>query len=164
MRDVYPQPELQQLLAEIEAAFGDARLGGGVSLHQARAIDDWHVPGVDPAAARRLDTEERWQDVSDAKVDDLSDTLAFMDAEGFRFYMPRFMVYSLTHAGDEIGSWAVDAPIYICMLRDDTGRYSLLSPRQRGVIARFLRLVAAHHEYFAEEATQALEAFWGQYG
>ena len=101
MSDVFPQPELRQLLAEIEAAFGDVRLGGGVSLHQARAIDDFHLGlgGPDFAAARRLDAEERWQDIPDGKVENLSDTLVFMDAEGFRFHMPRFMVYMLTHAG-----------------------------------------------------------------
>jgi hypothetical protein len=164
MGDIFPQPELRQLLADIEAAFGGVRLGAGVSLHQARAMDDDWVRQSDVADLRSKDPEERWQDITDKSLDLFSDTLAFMDAEGFRFHIPRFMVYSLTHAGDATGSWAVDAPIYTCMHKDETGRFSLLSPEQRRVIGRFLRLVAAHHHYFADEACQALDQFWGQYG
>jgi hypothetical protein len=139
MSHVFPQPERQQLLDDIEAAFGDTRLAGGVSLHQARAIDDYE--GADKIAeARKLDSDERWQDISDATIDELNDTLLFLDAEGFRFYIPRFIVYVLTHAGDGTGSWAVDGTIYTFQYKEDeAARYSLLSPEQRRVIARFLR-------------------------
>ena len=58
----------------------------------------------------------------------------------------------------------MDEAIYPCMHEDETGRYARLSPEQRRVIARFLRLVAAHNGYFAKEATQALDRFWGQFG
>jgi hypothetical protein len=163
MPNIFPQPELRQLLADVEAAFGDVRLGAGVSLHQARAIDDHWVEQSDVADLRSKDPEERWQDITDEKLDRFSDTLAFMDAEGFRFHLPRFIVYSLTHADDATSSWAEDAPIYYCMGKDELGRYSLLSPEQRRVVARFLRFVAAHDAYFADEASQALKEFWAQY-
>jgi hypothetical protein len=156
-------------LAEIEATFGGVRLGDGISLHQARALDDYEPEGV-VAAARSFDAEERWQDITDDKLDRLSDTLAFMDAAGFRFHMPRFMVYSLTHAGTGSSSFAVDAPVYACNFRNDLkdyvpSKYALLSPEQRATIAQFLRFAAAHDDCFdGRVAAKALERYWGQYG
>src|SRR4051794_10621110 len=128
MGHAFPQLERQQLLDDIEAAFGDVRLGEGVSLHQARAIDDYK--GADEIAeARKLDTEERWQDISDATIDELSDTLTFLDADGFRFYIPRFIVYVLTDASGERGSWADEGTIYTLQYKkDEASRYTLLSP------------------------------------
>ena len=71
-----------RLIRQVESAFDGIGLGGGVSLHQARAMDN-RDSDAEIAAARALDTEARWQDVSDEKLDRLSDTLAFMDPHGF---------------------------------------------------------------------------------
>jgi len=164
-----PQPEVRQLLAEIEAAFGDVRLGDGISLHQARALDDYETDEV-VAAARALDAVARWQDITDDKLDRLNDTLAFMDAAGFRYHLPRFMTWSLTHAGTGTGSFAIDAPVYACDFRNNLkeyamSRYALLSPEQLRTVARFLRFAAAHDGPFdGRVAARALKRFWGQYG
>ncbi|MDB5297630.1 MAG: hypothetical protein JWO31_3613 [Phycisphaerales bacterium] len=90
------EAERLRLIRQVEAAFDGVELGDGVSLHQARGMDD-HASDAEVAAARALDAEGRWQDVSDEKLDRLSDTLPFMDAEGFRFYLPRFMLFALKH-------------------------------------------------------------------
>ncbi len=92
------EAERLRLIHEIEAAFEGVALGNGVSLHQARAMDDDWVNQSDVADLRSQDPEERWQDISDEKLDLLADTLPFMDPEGFRFYLPRFMVFALKHS------------------------------------------------------------------
>ena len=97
------------LLRQIEAAFGNVRLGGGRSMHQADAIDDYEDDNV-IAKARDLDTEVRWQDVSDDKLVRFQSVLPFLDAEGFRFYFPRFMTFALRHADSE--SAVPDTAIY----------------------------------------------------
>lgn len=167
MRHVLIDPELPELLAQIDATFDGVRLGDGISLHQARALDNYE-PEDAAAAARSFDTEERWQDITDDKLDRHANTLAFMDAAGFRFHMPRFMVFSLTHP--RTGSFASDAPIYACDFSDALkghalSKYALLSPEQRTTIARFLRFAAAHDDFFdSRVAARALERYWGQYG
>ena len=124
-----------KLLRQIESAFDGVELGGGVSLHQARAMDDYESPS-EIAAARTLDTESRWQDISDEKLDRLSHTLAHMDAEGFRFHIPRFMTYALLNEGS--GSFATFSPIYFTekSRRSDT-RTNLLSEDQRAAVEAF---------------------------
>jgi hypothetical protein len=135
--------ERDSLIARIEAAFGHVRLGEGVSLHQARAMDDYESEAT-IASVRTFDTEHRWQDVSDEKLDRLSDTLPFMDAEGFRFYMPRFMTFALRNEGS--GSWARDTAIYWSDTRERAGDHlALLSDEQRDVIRAFC-------EFYAHEA------------
>jgi hypothetical protein len=168
MPNQLPQLEVEDLLAEIEATFGPVRLGDGTSLHQADALDDYSPPDV-VAAARSFDTEERWQDIPDDKVDHFDHALAFMDAEGFRFHVPRFMVSAVTRAGVHCGVLGGDAAVYAFHFTDELeeyamSKYALLSPEQRRTIARFLRFAASHDEWFdAPIATEALERYWGQY-
>lgn len=130
------------MLARIESAFQGVQLGNGVSLHQARAMDDWEHDAT-VAAARALDTEERWQDISDEKLHRLSDTLPFMDAEGFRFHIPRFMVFNLNNETSD--SWAYASAIYWSDMRERTGDHlALLSNEQREVIQAFFEFHADH--------------------
>jgi hypothetical protein len=133
------------LARQVEAAFQGVRLGEGVSLHQARAMDDY-ASDDEIAAARALDIEERWQDVPDEKVDRFSDALAFMDAAGLRFYLPRFMVFALKHReGSEYsGSRACDAAINNADLRDTPGKHALMTERQREAVRAFA-------EFFRDE-------------
>ena len=132
------EAERQRLVRQVVAAFNDVRLGNGVSLHQARAMDDY-AGDAEVAAARVLDTESRWQDVTDEKLDRLADTMPFMDAEGFRFYLPRFMLFALEHRGrpEYSGSWAKDVAINNADLRDTTGRHDLMTEEQRAAVRAF---------------------------
>jgi hypothetical protein len=166
MTDSPDQSEVHQLIADIEGAFGDVGLGDGRSLHQADAIDRYR-PDSEIEAARKMDSEQRWQDIPDEKVEKFNMALAFMDAAGFRFHMPRFMVYSLTHR--EYVGFAIYAPIYSCNFNDAArdravARYALLSDNQRRIIVKYLRFAAAHEEFFdAAKAAEALHDYWSQY-
>ena len=136
--DAERDAERQRLVSQIEAAFDGVALGRGTSLHQARAIDDYEPEGV-VAEARNADTESRWQGISDEKVEALWDALSFLDAEGFRFYIPRFMVYALHHhrASSPSASPASDSAIYAAESHDSYTAQSLLSPPQREALRAF---------------------------
>jgi hypothetical protein len=132
------EAERLRLIHQVEAAFDGVELGNGVSLHQARAMDNY-ASGAEIAAARALDTEDRWQDVPDAKLDQFSDTLPFMDPEGFRFYLPRFMLFALKHRGgtEFSGSSASDTAIYWTDPRQSGDKTSLFTPPQRAAVHAF---------------------------
>jgi len=155
--DVVQEQRRQALIAEIEAAFTDVRLGDGVSLHQARALDDYWSH-EEAAAARRHDREERWRDISDEKVRNFNDTLTFMDAAGFRFHLPRFMVFALENPTDEMPVCLFS----ICALkRRDDGKFRLLNDEQRRAINHFLRHVMKYGDFFdKEQARDAIRAYW----
>ncbi len=123
-----------KLIRQIEAAFDGVELGNGVSLHQARAMDDY-APAEEVQAARALDTEVRWQDISDEKLDKFSDTLSFMDVEGFRFHIPRFMVYVLQN--EAVHSWAFTNLLYWTDAQHRENATSTFSDDQRAAILAF---------------------------
>lgn len=89
------------LAAEITAAFDGVAREGGTTLHEAEARDDRRTE-EEQRAARRLDTERRWQDVPDEDIRACGSALSFLDAKGFRYYIPAFMLYGLRHWDDDM--------------------------------------------------------------
>lgn len=164
MAHKYTHLDIADLLAQIEAAFGHVQRDHGTTLHQARALDNYD-PGSEEA--RTFDTEEHWQDISDEKIEKFSDTLAFMDAAGFRFHIPRFMVWALEHAGVPTDQSVADRTIYALDSKPDQPlfrRYNLLTDQQKNTIARFLRVAIAHPNYFDHEiAHTAYSNYWKRF-
>jgi hypothetical protein len=162
------QETRQRIIAEIENAFADVRRGNSITLHQARVLDDYGDEIVQ-AAARRKDTEIRWQDIPDAWIEKLADTLPFLDPEGFCYYIPAFMIWALRHY-ETSDSFAGAAAVYAFGVNPSgegqMARLRLFTPRQAAAIAHFL-------EYFAhrangdhadnETAQEALDAYWQQF-
>ncbi|MCP4354175.1 MAG: hypothetical protein GY793_00820 [Proteobacteria bacterium] len=62
----------------------------------ARAIDDY-VSSDKYEALREKDNEEKWQDISDKDVETYNDILPFLDPVGFRYYIPRYMLWTLNN-------------------------------------------------------------------
>jgi hypothetical protein len=157
----------EELLRAIHEVFGKVQLGAGLSLHQAGAMDLMLTP-EEVQQSRRLDSETRWQDIPDAKVEEFHYALTFMDPEGMRFHLPRFLVYSLEHPG--LDSPAVDAAVYACDFGDDVddqvlGQFNAMSRRQMRTIADFLVFVAESkdEDYDVLVAAMAVESFWYQF-
>jgi hypothetical protein len=88
------------LLAEIEEAFDGVAREDSTTLHEAIVMDDYGSE-EEQRAARRLDVEKRWQDVPDEDITSCCSALSFLDAKGFRYYIPAFMTYALKHWGDD---------------------------------------------------------------
>jgi hypothetical protein len=83
--------DLNQLIAEITAAFDGVAREDGTTLHEAIAIDNWRSH-EEQMTARRLDTEQRWQDVPGEAILACESVLPFLNPKGFRYYLPAFMV------------------------------------------------------------------------
>ena len=122
------------LIERIEAAFANVALGGGRSMHQADAVDDYEPEDV-VAKARALDTEERWQDIADEKVARFPSVLPFFDPEGFRFHYPRFMIFALRNEDSESAS--PDTAIFSSDIEGWPDRFSLFNEEQKEVVRAF---------------------------
>lgn len=155
----------EAIAAEIAAAFDGVCLEDGITLHQARAMDDYE-PDDD---ARLKDTEIRWQDVPEAKLRAFDDVHPFLCAKGFRFYIPAFLVWMIRHLDDQPPS--EDSQLThgtMCSLNPRSQHYRerfvLLSREQSRVVCRFLHYLSRHgDEYDRGTAEKYLEAHWGQF-
>lgn len=162
------------LMKLIEAAFQNVVRGSGVSLHEADVIDRTGYDNKNAknrAAARRLDTERHWQDVPDKDIEDYSNILSFLDAEGLRYYAPAYMIWALKHFKTS-GSMSSDSIIYTFNPYLDTGHYekqielfAVFTAGQKKAICHFLRFMSEDGNEFADEyqASQALTGYWDQF-
>jgi hypothetical protein len=94
------ESERDALIAEITAAFDGISREDGMTLHEAEAVDD-RKSDEESRAARRLDTDQHWQEVPDKDISACCSALSFLDAKGFRYYLPAFMVYGLKNWGND---------------------------------------------------------------
>lgn len=85
---------LTELIDEIRSAFADVSRGEGISLHQAKAIDERKSP-EHQLAERRRDIEKCWQDIPCEEIIECESALSFFDPAGFRYYLPAFMLCGL---------------------------------------------------------------------
>ncbi len=156
------QFERSEILREIALAFDGVQLGSGISLHQARHIDDNYC---DDPELQNKDAEVSWIDVADEKMRFFSDVFAFLDAEGFRFYVPAFMGWMLRDAHGGLDSSFCFA---LCGSMESDGVYTppfeieerlaLLTASQKQAIGRFIE-----HETrsdWSREAIAAWDHFW----
>jgi hypothetical protein len=161
-----------ELIAEITAAFDGVSREGGTTLHEADAIDDWKSD-EERRAARRLDTERRWQDVPDEDIWACCSALSFLDVKGFRYYLPAFMVYGLRHFEDDLNG-ILHSCVYHLLhepqksLRKSepasiAGQYYFTDAQCR-VIAKFLRFAAGDDDVTVTDMPelQAVEK-WERY-
>ena len=140
--------QIQELISEVSTAFADVTLEAGVTLHEAMAMDEWK-PREEQLAARKLDTDQRWQDVSEEFILAGNSAATFLDAKGFRYYLPAFIIYGLKN-WDSSSTSILDS-CQFCLLQEPqkslrksnpqaiANKYGF-TPAQSRAIANFLRL------------------------
>ncbi|MCE4554794.1 DUF6714 family protein [Roseateles cellulosilyticus] len=163
-----PNERRDRLLQMIHEAFADVRLGGGVTLHEATAIDD-HASPAERQAARRLDAAERWQDVPDEHIERNSSVFSFLDVEGHRFYAPAYMCW-LLRTGHDTASNSTEAaqqafhPWGVLDGASYRKPHDIYTPAQCRAIAHYLLYV---YEVLDEEGCslvkESLDRYWRQY-
>ncbi|MEM6258783.1 MAG: DUF6714 family protein [Planctomycetota bacterium] len=84
----------QHILDQVKTAFWKVRLNGGLTLHQARACDDYKSDHEIEQAGRH-DPEKHWISIDSEKLSRLADAVFFLDARGFLFYAPAYMILGL---------------------------------------------------------------------
>ena len=152
--------ERRSTIGQIEAAFRNVLLEGGVTLHEAEVIDDYGSE-VDRRAAREKDPEIRWQEVPDEKIERLQG-ISFLDERGFRFYIPAYMTWTLKNL-EKSHSNSVDWTIH--SLNDYRRAAQVFNEEQSKAILRFLRFIVrfggCHSDSTA--AQQAIKRYWGKF-
>ena len=83
------------LTRQIATVFDGVSLEDGISLHAARALDEWCHEESARKICRSQDREVRWQDVSTEKLNCFRHDFVFMDSKGFRFYLPAYMSWAI---------------------------------------------------------------------
>ncbi len=158
------------VIAQITKAFEGVSREDGVSLHEARVIDDWGGEAA-RAEARKIDTDSRWQDVPVEWIEQLYDALSFLDPKGWRYYLPAYMLYSLRFYTSS--SNAADSAVYSCTLytgskHKDLTEWQLscfrsLTVAQSRAVCQYLRFEATYGEADERAAQEALDAYWGRF-
>ncbi len=135
------EPTRLEIIEKIATTFKDVMLEDGVSIHQARALDDYE----DPKEARLIDSEIRWQEIPDDWIDSFSDVLAFMDAKGLRHAIPAYLIWCLKY--NKTGKSSFQSVEYY-LRPDDNGiplarreLFNLLDEAQRKVISEFIQFL-----------------------
>src|ERR1700730_355934 len=160
------ESHIAKLIAEITVAFDGVVREDGTTLHEAIAIDD-RKSRDEQLAARRLDTERRWQDVPGESILASCSVPHFLDARGFRYYLPAFIVYGLKH-WDTLTSSILDTCEY-CLLHESqkslrksepasiAAKYDFTDAQCRA-IAHFLRFHVGHDDEFTSQSATTLLA------
>ena len=103
--------EENQLIKKIESAFAGVKLGGGISLN----MTEYHDSGGCAPHFKKLalmDERDDWKSIPDKVLEKFIVTFCFTDIEGFRFYIPAYMIWTLkNHATNHsiIGDSAIYA-------------------------------------------------------
>ena len=159
----FPHPTKHEVIAAIRAAF-DGVERGAVTLHEADVMDSYGS-AEERAAARLLDTDRVWEQVPAEDVERFASALSFLDAEGFRYYIPAYMVWTLDN--DSTGDSSAFSTLCHLERLDEreatfVKRLQLLDDGQRRAVALFL-LYFTPDRYAGDDARKALHRFWDKY-
>lgn len=163
-------PAHEELLLDlIRDAFGDVALGDGISLHEARAIDNYCTLEK-RREARAKDTEESWQQIPDAVIEEHYDIFPFLDAKGFRYLLPAYMCWTVRYLKKSqscTSEFIVYALMPRCWLAEEGEKnvlFEQLTDKQRRAVAQFLIWKEKEDGPLnAEDAREALDEYWDQY-
>ncbi|MDQ1611392.1 MAG: hypothetical protein QOG00_1323 [Pyrinomonadaceae bacterium] len=161
------------LVAQITAAFDGVSREDGTTLHEAEALDD-RKSAREQRAARALDLEERWQDVPDKEIAWCCHALSFLDAKGFRYYLPAFMRYGLRHRGDPDDNGFILSSCMHQLTQDfptsvrksdpaKMARVWNFTNAQSRAVAAFLRFVIEFEDGYARQATVEMVEKWEEF-
>jgi len=163
--------EAEAIIQEIYGAFrGVPR--GEITLHQALVLDGYGT-AKEQAAARKHDTDERWEEVPDEHVEHGAWALNHFDPVSWRYYIPRYMIWTLINfrTNDMVTSdftiYSFDPstePDSIHLMEHKLERFRLLNAEQSVVVCRFLRYMGKNPDRADDvSALRALRNYWGQF-
>jgi hypothetical protein len=137
-----------ELIEAIKAAFQGVSREGGVSWSETDVIDDYGTEEM-RAIARASDTDTEWEELilSGTFLDDAAPgSFSFLDAIGFRYYLPAAMCQALMPEYDSEGRFFYYGSVTFHLASADRSihreGFLLLNDDQRRVVANFI----AYHE------------------
>ena len=143
------------IIKEIEKAFLNVKLGDGIGLWEAQAIDDYEKKEVQKKK-RKLDEKDNWSLISHDELQKCHSSLSFFDANGMRFHLPAFIIGSLNKD--------IEDPVFHLTHLDDYAKSKLTSLNNDQIMAviNYLRWCLDNQEYQYEHPMikRALKEYW----
>lgn len=137
----------------IRTAFADERLGSGIGLWEAQAIDDYAHEQTQ-MEYRQRDEKTNWQLIPVDALNTCHSSLSFFDPEGMRFCLPAFLIADLegTYINDVV--FILTWPGY--------EQFSLLNDQQIAAVRDYLRFLESEPDYEFDRAhiQKALQDYW----
>ncbi|OKH53909.1 hypothetical protein NIES2101_09175 [Calothrix sp. HK-06] len=132
-----------QLIERINQTFNGISLEDGLSLHGARALDDWCSMEEARKISQKMAGKQKWQEIPKELIEELGDSFGFLDSKGFRYYLPAFMIYSLNYNSgyafiDSVYSALKYKPKYY------QKHLALLNPEQLEVAQEYVNLIDSY--------------------
>ena len=154
--------EAEKLIAYIRRAFERTRLGNGITIHEAD-LEGCYTDDSERSHARAKDDEVVWSDVPDWKIERFPSVMPFFDPEGYRFYIPAYMIWTLKN-WRTTDLFIADSVIWSFGYKEsafEDGRRKAMSPVQLHAAYRFVK----HFCDFSgdKEPRHAMETFWYNY-
>lgn len=148
---------VDEVIRQIEVAFADVPRPDDEGLLHAQSHDDMDLEDLYPYG--------HWREVLDDAVVSAYAALAFLSPEGFRHFVPAYLVWVLRHP--DSGEAVVDSTIWAFlpeMYTDEIGAYvrskwTHLDPAQASAVEAFLAAMVPHHP----DAERALAQFRDQF-
>lgn len=159
----------EQIIQLITKAFADVKLGNGISLEQVKIMDESSI-GDPIKKVPSVDSERHWSEIP-SEILRKYWALSYLDNEGFRYYIPAFMI-------QELKDFKQDEPYVrsgiIFQLYPNKkhqwdfsiNRYSLLTPKMKQATYYFLQFFAENLPWGTEDKTNAERAirnYWGEF-
>ncbi|TVQ51919.1 MAG: hypothetical protein EA366_14670 [Spirulina sp. DLM2.Bin59] len=134
------------LIRRIQEAFAGVKLGGGRSLNMTEYYDSYQGASEYLEKAKH-DERQDWRKIADATLEQFTVTFSFTDVEGFRFYLPAYMIWTIrNHRTNNsiIGNYTiyaldVDHPVFA-----KVGFVNAFTPEQLNCIVDFLTYCVGH--------------------
>lgn len=157
--------EIIKLIDTIQGAFKDVHLDDGISLRQARVLDD-HGNKQKQNEARKEDELENWNHVSFRDIEKYPGIFPFLDAKGVMFYLPVYMLFIIKNNKDSKSANAEEDIIYALTPDDGDNRwfnshFCLVNDNHKLAIFTFLEWALENDvdKYYGDEIQKALE-YW----
>jgi len=146
----------EELKAVIARAFDGVRLGDGVGLREAQAMDDYEDETTQKRH-RSKDEKLDWSRISAETLNRCESSLSFFDADGMRFHLPAFLLI-------DIDGKSNSGPIFDLTTLNDhkKAQFASLDGDQRKAVAAFLHWYLLHDLCVIESRPieRALRDFW----
>ena len=147
---------IEYIKSEITSAFKNVKLGDGIGLWEAQAIDGYES-AENRKLARSKDEKVNWLLIPENELSQCDSSLSFFDAQGMLFHIPAFILSELN------GNEHVD-PLYnlTTLAISNPDVFGLFNSEQKSSIALYLEWYANHpdYEYDKPVIKRALEEFW----
>ncbi len=162
-----PDPQGRKVVeATIRQAFAGVRLGDGVSLVEAEAIDGYYerISLAEAHRLRQFEITDDWTALTPSDLD--SENLAHLDPEGLRYYLPAFMLRLLDeYQPGEM--WCIGTIAALDQRSPHPlGFIDLLTNHQRAAIAAYVEALPELVELYHEDAAvidRSLAQVWRSY-